>query len=264
MIDFLIEVSMGTGLGILLSITIAFSLIVYLSFHYLIKDNITKKHETVGRILFRVSASLLSLILSITFANQRVDYFKLKSTMVAEASTMVDLKIDLDLFDTDDAYLIQKKVRDYVLYISTDGWKSLHEDPFKSRPFALFREIYEDLIHLETKTPLQEKLKENMLDDIDLISDYIQVRLYSSREGSNPLIYTSVFGLAGIMILFSVFPPDRLTIGFLVIYVAFISIILYFILMMGNPLKGPLQIEPGPFILLKETIEANTQLEIPK
>ena len=78
----------------------------------------------------------------------------------------------------------------------------------------------------------------------------------------NPLIYTSVFGLAGIMILFAVFPPDRLTVGFLIIYVAFIAIILYFILMMGNPLKGPLQIEPSPFLLLKETIEANAQLEI--
>jgi hypothetical protein len=264
MIDFLIDLSLRTGLGIFIITTISFSLIIYLTFHYLIKDNLKKKHETVGRILFRVAASLLSLILSITFANQRVDYFKLKSSMVAEASIMVDLKMDLDLFDTEEAYLIQNKILDYVLFVSTDGWKSLHEDPFKSRPFALFREIYRDINHLEVKTPLQEKLKENMLNDIDEVSDYIQIRLYSSREGSNPLIYTSVFGLAGIMILFSVFPPDRLTIGFLVIYVAFIGIILYFILMMGNPLKGPLQIEPGPFILLKETIEANAQLEIPK
>ena len=262
MIDFLIDLSLMRGLVIFIISIILFSLIIYLTFNFLIKDKIKKKHETVGRILFRVAASLLSLILSITFANQRVNYFQLKSSMVAEASVMVDLKMDIDLFDTKEALGIQRKIRDYVLYISEDGWKSVHEDPFKSRPFEIFREINLDINNLETNTPLQERLKESMLDDIDKVSDYIQIRLYSSREKSNPLIYTSVFGLAGIMILFSVFPPDRLTIGFLFIYVAFIAIILYFILMMGNPLKGPLQIEPGPFLLLKETIEANAQFEM--
>ena len=264
MIDYLIDLSLTQGLGIFIVTTILFSLIIYLSFNFLIRDSIKKKHETVGRILFRVAASLLSLILSITFANQRVNYFQLKSSLVAEASIMVDLKMDLDLFDTKEALGIQGKILDYVLFISEDGWKSLHEDPFQSRPFEMYREINLDINHLETTTPFQERLKASMLDDIDKVSDYIQVRLYSTREKSNPLIYTSVFGLAGIMILFAVFPPDRLTVGFLFIYVAFIAIILYFILMMGNPLKGPLQIEPGPFLLLKETIEANAQLQIQK
>lgn len=264
MIDFLIDHSLTQGLGVFIVATILFSLIIYLFSNYLFKGKIKKKHETVGRTLFRVAASLLSLILSITFANQRVSYFQIKNSMVAEASVMVDLKMDLDLYDTKEALDIQPKILKYVLFISEDGWKSLHEDPFKSRPFEMFKEINLDINQLEANSHLQERLKERMLDDIDLVSDYIQVRLYSSREESNPLIHTSVFGLAGIMILFAVFPPDRLTIGFLFIYVAFVGIILYFILMMGNPLKGPLQIEPGPFILLKETIEANAQLEIPK
>lgn len=264
MIDFLIDLSLISGLVIFIITIISFSLIIYLTFHYLIKDILKKSHNNVGRILFRVAASLLSLILSITFANQRVSYFQLKTSMVAEASKMVDIVIDIDLFDTEEGNLIKAKIRNYVLYISEDGWKSLQEDPFNSRPFALFREIYLDINHLEANTPLQERLKGNMLNDIDIISDYIQVRLYSSREKSSPLIYVSVFGLAGIMILFSVFPPDRLTLGFLCIYTSFIGIILYFILMMGNPLKGPLQIEASPFLLLKETIETNAQLEIQK
>jgi len=63
------------------------------------------------------SDSLLILILSITFAIQRVIYFRLKTLMVAEASIMIDLKMDLDLFDTKEGLLIQSKIRDYVLYI---------------------------------------------------------------------------------------------------------------------------------------------------
>jgi len=59
--------------------------------------------------------------------------------------------------------------------------------------------------------------------------------------------------------MFSVFPPDLITVGFLALYIAFIAVVLYFISMMGNPLKGPLQLDPGPFILLKETIETQFQ-----
>ncbi len=259
MIDFLIDKSLGTGVVFFVFITIAFGLIIYLSFHFLIKDKLKKNHERVGRTLFRVAASLLALILSITFANQRVEYFKLKNSLEAEASKLVDIHLDLGLYDTQEAQLLQAKIRDYIVYISEDGWKSLENDPFMSRPFVLFREFYVEIYNLEPKTPFQVKLKENLLDDIDLISDYLQVRLYSTRTESNQLIYTSVFGLAVIMILFTVYPPDRITIGFLSLYVAFIGVTLYFILMMSNPLKGPLQIEPGPFLLLKETIEANYQ-----
>ena len=259
MIEFLINQSLGMGLAIFVFITIAFALITYTSFHYLIKDSLHKSHERVGRTLFRVAASLLALILSITFANQRVDYFKLKNSLEAEASKLVDLHLDLELYDTEETILIQEKIRDYIMYISEDGWKSLHKDPFRSRPFVLFQEIYLEINNLEPKTSFQERLKQNLLNDIDLISDYLQVRLYSITTESNHLIYTSVFGLAVIMILFTVYPPDRITIGFLSIYVAFIGVVLYFILMMSNPLKGPLQIEPGPFLLLKETIEANSQ-----
>ena len=179
MIDFLIDLSLMRGLGIFIISTILFCVIIYLTTNFLIKDKIKKKHETVGRVLFRVAASLLSLI---SFANQRVNYFQIKRSMVAEASIMVDLKIDLDLFDTKEALLIQRKIRDYVLYISEDGWKSVHEDPFKSRPFEIFREINLDIHHLETNTPFQERLKAGMLDDIDQVSDHIQIRLYSSRE----------------------------------------------------------------------------------
>jgi hypothetical protein len=237
--------------------TVAYSLAIYVTSHYIIRYHLRKRHERVGRVLFRVAASLLALILSITFANQRVEYFELKRSIGAEASALVDIKIDLDLYDTEASHLIQTKIRDYVLSVSEDGWKSIYENPFKSKSVGLFLEIYSDINHLETKTHFHESLKSNLLDDIDRISDYLQIRLYSIREKSSPLIYTSIFGLAAIMILFSVYRPDRITIGFLSIYSAFIGIVLYFILMMSNPLKGPLQIEPGPFNLLKETIESN-------
>jgi len=257
MIDILYNLSLVTGLVLFSSMTILFSFAVYLIVHYLIKNNLKKDHERVGRTLFRVAASLLALILSITFANQRVSYFKLKTTIEAEASKLVDIHIDLDLINTEESILIQKKVRDYIITISEDGWLTLYQDPFKSRQFVQFLEIYEDINRLEFKNEFEQGLKQNLKSDIDEVSDFLQARVYSTRAESNHLIYTSFFGLTIIMILFAVYPPDKITVGFLAVYIAFIGVVLYFILMMSNPLKGPLQIEPGPFIILKETIEAN-------
>jgi len=255
MIDLLLDSSIRVGLVVFVLIIIAFSLVIYLTTHYLIKNILSKNHERVGRILFRVAASLLGLILSITFANQRVLYFSIKNSIEAEAAALVDVKVDLDLYNSNETNLISAKIKDYIIYIAADGWQSIEADPFHSRPFVLFREIYTDLNNLEPNTPLQERLKDNMLSDIDRLSDYLQVRLYSFQEKSNPLIYTSIIGLIGIMILFAVYRPDRLSIGLLLVYISFIGIVLYFILMMSNPLKGPLQIEPGPFLILQETIE---------
>lgn len=256
MIDILNNLSLETGLALFLVVSVLLSFTIYLLTHYLIRNDIKKSHERVGRTLFRAAASLLALILSITFANQRVSYFNLKTTIEAEASQLVDIHIDLDLLNTEEAKLLQKKVRNYVMAISEDGWLTIYENPFNSRQFVQFLEIYEEINRLEVKTDFEKEMKQNLKTDIDEVSDFLQARVYSTRAESNHLIYTSFFGLTVIMILFAVYPPDKITVGFLATYISFIGIVLYFILMMSNPLKGPLQIEPGPFLLLKETIEA--------
>jgi len=256
MIDYFLNAGLLPGLVMLVVATISYSLIVYLSTFYIFKAHLQKKHEKIGRILFRVTASLLALILSISFANQRVVFFNIQSSIEAEAAAIVDLKVDLDFFDTDEAHTIREELINYIMHISNDGWKSLEDDPFRSESFNKFLDIYSGIINLEAKTPVQERLKGNLLNDVDKLSDFLQVRLYTSRQKSSPLVYISIIGLAISMILFIVYPPDRITIAFLSLYVAFIGIVLYFILMMSNPLKGPLQIEPGPFLLLQETIES--------
>ena len=257
MIDILYNLGLGTGMALFIAVSILFSLAIYLTTHYLIRSALKKNHERVGRTLFRVGASLLGLLLSITFANQRVSYFTLKTTIEAEASKLVDIHIDLGLINTEESKSIQGKIREYVMTISEDGWLTLYKDPFRSRQFVQFLEINKDINYLKVKNDFEKGLKQNLRSDIDQVSDFLQARVYSTRTNSNHLIYTSFFGLTVIMILFAVYPPDKITVGFLTVYVAFIGIVLYFILMMSNPLKGPLQIEPGPFLILKETIESN-------
>jgi len=246
---------MVLGLPLFMLIVIVFGVLLYLGAHRLLKNHIKKEHERVGRILFRTSASLLGLILSFTFANQRVDYFRLKESLESEASSLVDIHMGLRIFNTAEANMIQKEVRDYIVFVSEDGWKSINSNPFDSRTVKQFESIYQHIYELKTENEIQEQIRNNLIQDIDEVSDFLQIRMYSTRPEQFNLIYSSVFGLFVIMVLFSVYPPNRLNVIFLSLYVGFIGLLLYFILMMNNPLVGPLQLKARPFELLKETIE---------
>ena len=255
MIELLLDLSVTAGLIFFVLLTIAFCLVTYLIAHLLFRNHLQKEHERVGRVLFRVSASLLAFLLSITFANQRVDYFKIKQSLESEAAKLVDIHLSLELYDTPEARSIDSKILNYVKLVSNEGWKSIQTNPFHSNTVILFKEIYTDIYNLDPTNSFHAKLAADLASDISQMSDYLQVRLYSVRPEYNYLLYTSSFGLFVIMILFSVYSPNKITLIFLGLYVSFIAVVLYFILMMNFPLKGPMQVSGEPFHMLRETIE---------
>lgn len=191
MTDILTNTSFGAGLLIWLALIIAFCLLIYLAFHYLIRAYLKDEHKNVGVFLFRFSAALLAFILSITYANQRVDYFKLQSSIETEASKLVDVHLDLKLFDTEASQLIQAKVRNYIVLIAEEGWASIQDDPFMSKPVMMFRDIYQDINYLEPNTQLQERLKQKLINNMDQALNALQSKIYSSGSDSTHLIYTS-------------------------------------------------------------------------
>ena len=98
----------------------------------------------------------------------------------------------------------------------------------------------------------QKQLKQSLLADIDEVSDFMQVRSYRSKPEPLILIYIAAFGVLVSSILFSVYRPDRITITFFTLYNSFVAIVLYFIIMMNNPLLGPFKIQNEPFRMIME------------
>jgi len=210
-----------------------------------------KPHERTGRVLFRTTASLLALLLSLSFANQRVNYYKIKDALEYEASKLVDIWMDFQLYNTPEALDMQEKVKFYIRTI-------LHEEINKNEeklfgpPYGIYILLYNKIIELEPETSKQEQLKKNLLVDIDEVSDFMQVRSYRSKPEPLILIYIATFGFIVSSILFSVYKPDRISITFFILYNAFVAIVLYFIVMMNNPLIGPLKIQNEPFKMIIE------------
>lgn len=255
--NFFFDWPLEYSLSSFLLAAILFSLLIYLISHKAIKNHLKKSHERVGRVLFRTTASLLALMLSLSFANQRVNYYKIKDALESEASQLVDIWLDLQLYDTQEALDLQQKVKHYIRSILHEEIDYQNKNPMFGPPAGIFIMLYNQISELEPETSKQEQLKKNLLADIDEVSDFMQVRNYRSKPEPLILIYIATFGFIVSSVLFSVYKPDRISISFFTLYNAFVAIVLYFIVMMNNPLVGPLKIQNEPFKMIIELASMN-------
>jgi len=114
--ELLIHLPLYIGLPLFMILVALLAAGIYLLSRKFIEPHLKKEHERVGRVLFRTSASLLALILSLTFANQRVDYIKIQNSLEAEAAQIVDIVMDLKMYKSLEATKIQEEMKSYILY----------------------------------------------------------------------------------------------------------------------------------------------------
>lgn len=255
--DFFFDWPVVYSLSSFLFVAVLISLFIYLLSSYAIKNQLKKGHERTGRVLFRVTASLLGLLLSLSFANQRVNYFKIKDSLESEAAQLVDIWLDLQLYGTPESIALQEKVKFYIRTILHESIDNEIDNPLFGPPTGIFVLLYSRIGDLEPETPMQKQLKSNLLADVDEVSDFMQVRSYRSKPEPLILIYIAAFGFVVSSILFSVYKPDRVTVTFFTLYNAFVAIVLYFIVMMNNPLIGPFKIQNEPFKMIIELANMN-------
>jgi len=251
MSDFL-EMPLFWSLPLFLLIALLSSIGIYLLSHRLLKSKLGKSHERTGRVLFRTTASLLALLLSFTFANQRVNYYKIKDSLEAEAAQMLDIMIDLQMYQTEEAKEIQEKVRHYMRSIIHEDFETENDNPLLTPSVYIFISLYNSISKMEANDEIQARLKENILTDIDSVSNLMQIRSYRSTPEPLYFIFIAGFGFFVSSILFGVYKPDLVSIVFFSFYNAFVAIVLYFIIMLNNPMIGPLKIDNKPMDMVIE------------
>ena len=254
--NWILSLPLAVGIILFSLCIVLLGLILYLlTYFYYAKSRLNKKHERVGRVLFKSSAGLMALLLSFNFALQQGDHNKIKSSLELQAAKLVNLHIDLRLFDSLEATAIQEKLRAYISVVIEEGWKPITENPLLSETYLMFNEIYEDIHNLEPANDFQSDLKNKMLSNVEIGNESLQIRIYQSKPEVPFLIYVAIMGFAITAILFSVYDPDNISVPFFSLYSIFIGIVMYFILLLNNPFSGPMQIVSEPFQILQEAIE---------
>lgn len=217
----------------------------------LIANKITKQHEKIGRLLFRVTAGLIALLVSLSYANEKVRQTKITDSMEVEASTIITVSMRLTHFDSDEAKNALTHIMNYVEFTIEDDWKNIEKDPFFSKITQSLTKAYKLVLKIPTKNNADEHTKEMILTDLNEIIKLSQIRIYSQNASTPYLIYILLIGLTFMWIFFTVYKVDVISVTFLTLYNTLIAVLIYFVFSLSNPLIGPLKVKPESFILVK-------------
>ena len=128
--DFLLDLNVYLGLLIVVLIISLAGLVVVIQVKKLIKSKITKVHEKVGRLLFRVTAGLIALLISLSYANERMEQYKIIDAMEMEASLIVNVVMKLDILNSEESKTVKSHLFDYVTFTSKESWRYVEDNPF--------------------------------------------------------------------------------------------------------------------------------------
>ncbi|WKK66284.1 DUF4239 domain-containing protein [Lutimonas zeaxanthinifaciens] len=249
--EILLELPFLMGLLIsILTISIAGILMVFLSKRFIVKK-ITKQHERIGRLLFRVSAGLIALLLSLSYANENVRYTKILDSMEEEASILANVSMRLSQFETAESKTALRKIMKYVDLTINDDWKKIESDPFFSEMIQSLVEANNIIANIPATNENQEIEKNIIFNDLNKIIKLTQVRVYSQRASTPQLVYILLLGLTFMWIFFAVYRIDFVSLLFLTLYNILIAVLIYFVFSMSNPFIGPLKVKADSFIILK-------------
>ena len=247
-----LDLSVLNGL-ILITLGVAIpGLVVIFIARAIVRSRIRKQHERVGRLLFRVTASLLALLISLSYANEKVGYNKVVNSIEAEAALIASADLKLGMHRTELAEKIRADLLQYVQFTIDDDWNKVVSDPYVSKMWGTIVRINIEVRALSEDNNMQALLKSSIIQEVDLITKTLQVRIYSTYFHMPYLTYILGLGLLIVWCFFSVYRLDRISVFFITIYNMYIGVLLYFVIMLGNPLGGPLKIDPAPFKTLKE------------
>jgi hypothetical protein len=247
MIDFIMSLPALAGAAIVIFISTTLGLLAYLMSHrFMSRYEHDADRDPTGS-LFRVLGMLVSLMISLAFAEVVVEMRSVENAIERESIAIVDLFNNLQRFDVEQAHDAQSTLIDYTQAIIDDDWPSLKIDRLGERSAALRRQLDETIWNLSPETPVQEILWSQLLSDLDLLSDYSVVRLDNALAQPPVYLYLMFFGFILTMACFGTYRPTPPTIFFVSLYAVFVGLVLYLILALSDPFRGGFQVEPNTF-----------------
>jgi len=205
--------------------------------------------------LFRVVGTLLVLLLSLTFADVRIETGAIRNSVDVEAGLLGDTFKNLDTFDSAEAEAITAQLVEYIDAVIEDEWEAMRRGEIAENVIDLFRNIEIAVLTLETTTPLQEELHRQIIDDIDAVSDSRLLRLTKISKTVPVFLYVALLAFLWSNAMLSVFTPRNKAVFFIGGYCAFVGIVVYVILAMSSHFEGIGAVTPDSLEYLSDYVK---------
>ena len=252
MIFWLTSLPVILGATISAGVAVIIGLTAYYVAHIAVGRKANKENRELASGMFRIIATLLSLLLSLTFADVRVEIGMVRSSVETEAGQLADIYKDLNAFDSVEARAVRVQLLDYVDAVIEDEWQALQQGEVSEPVIAIFHDLEYAILNLEATTPLQQILRSRLADDVDALSTNRAARMIKRDSGTPIFLYVAVLGFLWTMIFLSVYAPAGKAITYLSAYSAFFGIVIYIILALSNYFEGVGGVTPEAFEFLSE------------
>ena len=188
--------------------------------------------------LFRIIGTLLVLLLSLTFADVRIETGAIRNSVDVEAGLLADTFKNLEVFDSAEAEAISAQLLEYIDAVIEKEWEALRRGEIDNDVVELFRDLEIAVLTLETTTTLQKELRRMMIDDIDAVSDSRLKRLTKTSRQVPVFLYVALLAFLWSNAMLSAFTPRSKAVVFIGGYCAFVGIMVYVILAMRIHFDG--------------------------
>jgi len=201
--------------------------------------------DLAGSVIFRVSA-LHGLILALVFAQELLSYQELRSSLVREATAVADIYNDARRYGGAVETDIQAALSRYVRVAAGAEWQSLSESgALLAEGWALHEDVYIAILDLVPETPRQVALRAHMLEDIQLIANFRQLRENMALHAISTLFWAAALvGVVLISMPYFIFQPSPINLMLLSVYGAFTGFVLFIIYALNDPFTQPGQLQP--------------------
>lgn len=257
MVETLLSLPDLVGGIIMMAVTTGVGLGVYVVSHSLISRYRTDDLKDPTSSLFRVVGMLVSLMLSLAFADVIVKLRAIENALGREVVAISDAFYDLQAFDIEKTRETRVLLIDYAQAVIDDDWPALADDRLSKRGNALKRQLAARVLEMKPATPVQEKIWALILTDVDAISDHRLTRLDAALAQPPIFVHIVVFGFLVTMACFGAYRPQGPLVGLISLYTLFIGFVLYLILSLSDPFQGAFGIAPTAFEHLLETLRAD-------
>lgn len=245
------------GISVAMLLATAVGLAVYLVSHRLISTYQDDDLKDPMSSLFRVVGMLVSLMLSLAFAEVVVQLNTIKNALQREAIAISDTYNHLRLFDLDRTREIRASLLEYTEAVIEDDWPALAEDKLGLRTERLQRRFLSELLNLQADTDHQKRVMSWIEQDVDVINDARLQRLNGALAQPPVYLYVIIFGFFVTMACFGAYRPQRPLVILAALYTSFVGLVLYLILALSDPFQGGFGVTPDTFMQLLRSLKSS-------
>jgi len=256
MIEFILSLPLIVGGIVSMALATVVGLAVYFIFHKLIDRHQRSDLKDPTSSLFRVVGMLVSLMLSLAFAEVVIDMRAVENAAGREVIAISDMFHDLQRFDVDDTHDLQVLLAEYAQAIIDDDWPALTEDKLGQRADSLRIQLEDGVLALRPDSPDQEVIRNRLLADVDAVSDYRMIRLDSALSEPPIYLFSIYVGFLITMACFGAYRPQAPLILLVSLYTLFVGLVLYLILSLSDPYQGGTGVNPSTFEHLAEALRS--------